>query len=243
MQAEYQYTPIKLLNPTQLKQNKDAETVKEILRKQELDKETKKSRQELAKAQAEFFTTLANNRDQWAKEETEHTKRMKEMAKEINELEEKKMQALIPAKMYEDQARQLLKEAQWLLVENASKIKDNDDLREKLEDKLDELGQREQDIALKEQKGVAMRLSLESQVNASIEATKALNARIAEFMIRKLEEEQDIDQRMTAVVLREQSISSKEDSIKRTEAKLDLWARQLADERATLERATKRISP
>jgi hypothetical protein len=214
-----------------------------MLRKQELDKASDKSRKELAKTQAEFFTTLANNRDQWAKEEEEHSKRLKEMAKEIKVLEKNKEQAMIPVKMFQEQAKKQIKENAEYLVQLANKEHDLDERRDLVEDKLDELGQREQDIALNEQKQAATRLSLQTQANASIEATKALNGQIADFMARKVVIETDLDKRKTAIILQERTIESKHDSIKRTEEALRTWAKQLQDQRATLERAMKRISP
>lgn len=234
---------MKLLNPLQLKQNKDAEIAREILRTKDVREANEQVRKELAKSQIDFNDTLAKNRTKWAQEEKEHTERVREMTGEIEKLEEKKAQALIPVKMYEEQAKQLIKTLEERSVMLAQKEQFNDDLTERLHNKLDEVGQREQDVTLRERKATALRLELGNQLHVANERTATLNGQIRAFLEDIEIKKKDIEKRKTEVTLREQTISSKEESLKRTEKTLDDWAKKLADERATLDRIYQRENP
>ena len=108
---------MKLRSPSQLGDLKEQARVRELLRIQETNKAAMEANKALAKAEADFNATLAKNREIWALEEAEHTKRVKEQQSELERLQ-----------------RQI------------GHLNEIDDLREKLEDKLDAAGKKEQDL-------------------------------------------------------------------------------------------------
>ena len=130
---------MKLFSPQEVRDKKNLETARDILRTKEVEDVLKRTNQQLAQAEADFASALAKNKRIWANEETEHAKRVSEMSEEIKELEQRKAQALIPIQMYKDQADTLLKEAQEAL--ELAKVREYQarETQNALEDKLDEL--------------------------------------------------------------------------------------------------------
>ena len=236
---------MKLLSPLQTQQNKEAERQRDILRAQDIEIALKKNREELAKSQADFFNTLAMNRKKWEEEEQEHRKVLKERENEIEILEKKKQQALIPVKIYEDQAKQMMKEVQWYLVEVSNKEKYNDELRENLEDKLDNVGQREVDVQEVEKRLNIRKEGIESQSLAVKTAQKELNGKMVAWINKYEIEAKELDRKRIELTLQERSLEANRESIKKTEDELRVWAKQLQDERGVLDREYQRrkISP
>ena len=231
---------MRLLSQQQVKQNKESELAKEALRIAETQKLSKKSREELAKTQAEFYNTLAKNRELWANEAEEHQRIVKEMKKEVEELQKKKEQALIPIKIYKDEVDRKMDVATILMEKAKQQKQENDALEEILEDRLDEVGQREQDVKLKEQKLLSQIQANEQQANFVIQGQKSLNQEIKEFVKQREQAFKDIDKRMTAVLLKEHTLEERMDSLKRTEETLCILAKQLEDRRGILDRREKR---
>lgn len=228
---------MKLLSPQPSKNNKEAENIREILRTQDIQKASDKARKNLANAEADFKTSLSRFKEQWALEEETHSKRVSEMTKEVEILEEKKKQALIPIKIYEEEVKVIADEVMKRGSELVLKEEEINTLREKLEDKLDSLGQREQDVALKEQKQALQQSSIESQSLSTVEGIKRLNEQIEAFIANKETREKELKDRETAIILQERTIDAEKESLKRKEKGLSEWAIRLSDERGILDRA------
>lgn len=234
---------MKLLAPQQAQTVKESERVRELLRMEEQRKEAKKIRQALANAEADFKAVLSKNRSLWAKEEFEHAKRIKEMVAEVDVLEDRKAKALIPIKMYEDQAKTLLKQAEEIAYANKLAQTELEKTQERLESKLDYLGQKEQDLSLWEKKLQSRELGVREQ-EAFIKESTALTTKELEKLAKlKAEVDDYIKEKERKLELREINIKSKEEQQKRTDKALSDLALQLEDERQTLERAMKRLSP
>jgi predicted nucleic acid-binding Zn-ribbon protein len=232
---------MKLLSPQQNRASKEAENVREMARTQEIQKAAQKARLELSKAEADFKENLSKFKEVWALEEKNHSDRIKEMSKEVDQLEKRKQQALIPISIYKESANKVMQEARQLYDEARQKDEEIAKLREKLEDKLDAVGEREQDMAELGQKLALQRVSIENEGIILAEKTKGLNEQIVAFLAKAESREKELKDRETKIVLQEQTIKAERDSLKRTEKGLEEWAIRLADERGTLERERKRM--
>lgn len=228
---------MKLLTPSQNKDLNSQQTVKQVLRIQELEKATTQALQSLAKAEAEFNATLARNRDKWALEEEEHFKRTKERETEIDFLEAKRINALIPIGIIKEATEDRMEEAVKLLSGIRMREQKAEKLIEQLETKLDEVGQREVDVNQKEKTLVLRQEGIELQSHAIVEGSRKLNQATIEFKNLKEKEEKAIKDRKTELFLIERSLISKEETLKLTDKALNDLATQLADERGTLDRA------
>lgn len=234
---------MKLLTPQVLKDGRASEQAREALRIKEMNEASDKARKQLANAQAEFNLILSQNRVRWANEEEEHGKRLSQMIKEIDILEAKKVQALIPIEMYKKEADELFNEAQKTLDQAKEKETKADELTERFQDKLDELGAREQDIIKVEQKLSLQQQGILIQQEQTKTGIKQLNKTIEEFTVTKQNEEKELADKKVNLILLERTLIAKEETLKQTEQSLNSLARQLEDRRATLERAFKRLSP
>ncbi len=228
---------MKLLSPTQLNDGKAAQTTREIFRIKELDAASDKARKNLANAEADFNATLAKNRTQWAIEEEDHAKRLLAMKDEIDKLEAKRLNALIPIGIIKKGAEDRMEEATIFLAQLRQREEHAEDLRELLEDKLDKVGQFEQDLIIKDQQLESKRLGLIEQANLVTEGIQQLNQETLEFGLTRTKAEANIHERKTSLALLEATLVAKQDTQRRTGKALEALATRLADERIILQKA------
>ena len=112
---------MKLLSLKQVNDTRATEVARDILRTQEIQEVADKTRKSLANAQADFSNTLASHKERWAKEEEKYKERKVKMEREIDILEKRKTQALIPISMYQKEADEKMKEAHNFLLEAKKK--------------------------------------------------------------------------------------------------------------------------
>lgn len=232
---------MKLLSPVQNQDAKALEVSREILRTQELNKAADKARKNMADAEADFNATLSRQKHQWSLEEEKHQAILKARSQEVEVLENRKRQAMIPVKLYEDQVNVKAKAAEEAMAE-AKKAQDRaDDLADRLEDKLDAVGAREQGVTAKEAKLAAREAGIDLQAEQVRQGAKKLNEDIAKWNAQKAVDEADINERKTTLYLWEQSLKNKSVQQHRADTILKEKAIQLEDERKTLERAFNRL--
>lgn len=234
---------MKLLAPVETKDLKQAEVNRELLRTQEMQKVADKTRKELANAEADFKQALVRQREEWIKHEEEHEERVQQMSHEIKVLEKRKEQALIPINIYKDQADLLMSTAQDVKNRAESHEKEVELLQELLEEKLDKVGQKEQDLTRLEKQLLVKQTGLVQQTDLVKEKTELLNQKMLEFAQYQAEQEQIINERKTALVLLDRSQEAREKKLKELDEALNKKAKVLEDQRKTLERAFKRLSP
>lgn len=156
---------MKILSATEIKQAKEVELTKDIVRTESVKNALDKATQQLNETDARFELALANQRTRWAKEEEEATQKILSMQAEVKKLEKLKEQALIPIEKEKELAHNMFKEAEKVLEE--ARIEKNraderyeecEELRERLMNRLDEaaeratlLDNREQHILIREE--------------------------------------------------------------------------------------------
>lgn len=228
---------MRLLSPSQNKDLKEQQNIRELLRAQETEKAAKKARLALANSQADFSDALAKQRVKWAEEEEEHTKRTAEMQTEINRLEAKRLNALIPVKIIEQSAEERLHEAEEFMEKLREREVYAEDLAEKLQDRLDETGQKDQDLKRKEQDLIAREHGVSHQTKLTAQSSLDLSIKMAEFKEEKSEAETAIKQKQTVLELQEQALVKREEVVDKQDKELKEKAVRLADERNVLDRA------
>ncbi len=234
---------MKLMSPTQLKDTKAVELQRDLLRTQELNELADKARKNLANAQADFTKTLSDNRQQWAKDENEHAKRVTEMGKEIETLEARQAKALEPVHLREKEADELLAKAQSLLTEVKQREENAQGLISIFQDKLDNLGAREQDVITSENRARLMLTGAEQQQEHVKTQVASLTKAIADFATEKLAWNDKMGDRSEDLEMQELSLKAKAENLKRTEEALVNWELQLKDREGTLKRNLERLSP
>ena len=183
---------MKLLLPNENKDLREQENVRQIMRTQELEKAAKEARLKLADSQADFNTMLAQNRQKWALEEEEHQARIKQRNEELQRLEVQKLNMLVPFNILKEGVYADMSDAESFLSQLRIREENVEDLAERLQDKLDEVGSREQNFKQKELELNIREQGLENQSQSTVTGVKKLNADLADFLAFKNKTEQEI---------------------------------------------------
>lgn len=227
---------MKLLSPLAQKDKQQEETVRKILRTQETEELAKKANIKLARAEADFNEALARNRSKWALEEEEHAKRILHMSDEVAALENRKKDALVPISMYKEEVDKTMAEAKNIVARAKEKEENVDYLTEKLEEKLTEVGDRENAVAKEEQRQTIAKEGIESQKEQVRSGVKQLSQEMLDFHVCKEKEEANISERKKEVALAEINVVAQAEKNQRDLDAMKIWDIQLKDERATLDR-------
>ncbi len=228
---------MKLLSPKIVKDNKNQEISRSILRVQEARKIEEEIRLKMINAEADFKSMLAGQKERWAKEEENHSKDVLKMQTEIKELEERRKSLLEPIEIVKNRADLALKEASEYLYRIKEKEVYNEELSDKLEEKLDELGDREEKIKKAEGRQSIERANIELQKDIIDKGIKDLNNKVIDFMSEKSKAYKDIDERKSALFLFDRTLTTKEENLKIKEKELIDYSVRLHDERGILDRA------
>lgn len=232
---------MKLLSTFQSKDKQQEELARKVMRIQEVEDLASKTNANLAKAEADFNSTLARNRSKWALEEQEHAERIKDMSIEIEALENRKKQTLIPIQMYKEEADKIILEAKDIVKRSKEKEEQADFLQEKLEEKLTEVADRESILAKEEQKIEIAKQGIEVQKLNIKEGSERLSKEMFMFHEKQQSEEESLAIRKKDVSMAEISFNAKVDKHSRDLEALKIWEKRLIDERETLKRAYERI--
>lgn len=231
---------MRLLSPFAQKDKQQEEITRKILRTQEVNEMASIADVNLARTQQEFNSALALNRSKWVLEEEEHANRIKDMSKEIEALEERKKQALIPINVYKKEIDILIKEAQEIVKQAKEKEEQADYLLEKLETKLTDVSDRETIVSDEEKRLTIARQGIEIQQETTKQGVEQLSKEMILFHEKQRQEEENLLKRKKEVALAEISFNSKTKKYARDIEALKIWEIQLKDERETLDREYKR---
>ncbi len=232
---------MKLLTPQSVKDLKSQDLARGILRAKETEDAIKKINQRRAEAEVSFNSALARNRELWAKEEQDHQKRKTELQFEIDTLEAKRLNALIPINIIKISAEDKMKEATDFLTGLRLRERVVEETTERLEDKLDEVGEREITVKNKEKELLLKQQGIERQEENLRLNNERLTEQMKEHLVLKQNAITNIEERTKEVVLKERSLEAKEQLIQRNLKAIKDKEKQLSDERGTLDRAWKEL--
>jgi hypothetical protein len=229
---------MKLLSPTV---NKDAQQI-EIARKllRSVEEMAAKANMNLAKAEADFADTMARNQAKWLVEEVEHNKMMIEREREVEALEKRKIEALIPIEIYKKEADTLMEKAQTIVKRAKQKESENEDLQELLYKKLTDVADREYMLVEGEKRIEIAKLGVIDQQQVTQQGVERLTIEMANFHVKQQEEEKNLEERKREVYLAELSFSAKTKKYTRDLHALQVFEIQLKDREATLDREIQR---
>ena len=231
---------MKLLTPNQVRDTKNEHLAREVLRAKETSEQILKINKKMAEAEADFASVLARHRITWAEEEREHDERMRQMQKEVSVLEDRKKQALIPLEIYKVQADTLLKEAQEALQRTKEKELKNEEIAELLQDRLDEVGEKESDVQSLESRLLSKQKGIEDQAEQVKAASQQLVYDQQSFYEIRDKQQKEILERRKEIQIAEITANAKIEKIKRDIEAMRIYDIQLKDERATLDRIKQR---
>lgn len=232
---------MKLLPPSETQDLRSVEISRDILRIQEVKKLLKEEEIRLARAEADFSSMIARKQKEWAVEEENHLKEVERRKKEIEDLEAKKLNFLIPFNILKKGSDDKIFEAEKFLSSLREREQKADDLLEILEDRLDGVSERELAVKKVEDSQKLAWEGIRRQQESVKEGSGQLTQQIKDFISKKASEEKEIGERKTALVILERTLLTKQQTQKRNEKELSDWSIRLHDERQTLDAAWKEL--
>lgn len=228
---------LKLFTPQEAKSANSAQNTRDVLRTREIKKMMEKSHTELAKYEADFSAMIARHKEKWAQEEQNHAIRTAEMGQEVRALEERRKDALIPIEIEKQKADTMIDEATKRLGEVEKKERDNDELKDVLMQRIEDVSERESAVKDEEEKILEMRRGVELERATNTANTKALSEAIEKFNMYVSSETTALDHKRTEITLRERSIEARREALGRKEKSLATRETQIKDKQETLTRA------
>lgn len=232
---------MRLLTPSATKDTEAQETARRVLRAQELDNLEKDIRIRTAKAEADFNSTVSRQKMYWAGEEASHAERRREMKKEVDDLEVKKLNSLVPFGILKEGADNRMEEAESFI----QGLRDREDrvveLTEMLEDKLDAVGEHEQNLRQEREVFDIQRKGLEDQRSSMASQSQQLTESIGLFNANQEKYERDIEERKASLYLQDRALQAKSEELDKKEETLRGLETRLHDERGVLDRAWKEL--
>lgn len=161
---------MKLNSPKEITDRKQAEIIKDIARTKEVKEELNKAIKELEETDAKFKLALSNQRVRWAKEEEQALDELNKIKIEIEVSERKKKEMFVPIEEREEKSHNLFIEAERtyqnarheLHLSEQAKEK-NEEMSTLLQEKIDDISDRETDLALREQKVIVREKAVEEE--------------------------------------------------------------------------------
>lgn len=233
---------MKLLSPTEVKDQKAQDQTRDIIRTQEIKDALNSANKMFARAQTDFNDMLARNRETWAQEEARHVTRVTEMAKEIEILEARREKALEPIEEMMKQAQEELKKGLTLIVKNEAWSATLSDTEERLEEKLSEVGEREVDVSWREDQVLIKEDATKVQIGITQRGIMALEQSQKEFESYKEQENMVIIRRKEELRLEEINLIAREHKIQRDVDAINKAQLIINDARGVIEREYKRLN-
>lgn len=228
---------MKLLQPKETRGQKAFLEAVNARRTVEMEKATAEVRKRMADAERDFNVMMEGQRKQWEDERKEHVERLRnDGEKEVLELEERRKRALTPIEVLEKRARDTLKEAQFSLSEAVHREKRAEELGELLQDKLDDLSTREQNVAEQEKAMSSMEENIRHRERVSAETAESIRKSAEVFLADKKKQQDAMRDESEKLDERNKELDGREIQLKAQERRLQKQAARLQDERGTLER-------
>lgn len=231
---------MKLFTPTEVVTNKERQATVDLKRIGVINSEIAKKRQELDAVTSEFEKTLERQRENWEKEQAEAITVMNILNSEVQVLEERKRQALMPLQEKEKELNAFQTSLEERDVELASNLSRVESHLERLEEKLSQVAEREVEVARiakiqeNRQKGIDMQSEqIKQQSKALTESIKTSFEVITERENELAKRELELTMRTNALISRENELNNIEQSFKDRE-------RVLQDKYETLQRTIER---
>lgn len=230
---------MKLLKPTDLTKEKDKQLAINAKRSVELDSELMRKRHEIEKANLEFEVNLEKSRAEWEKEKEEYITSVNSLKREVELLEDRKKDALVPIDDRWKEVEQADRIVKGKEAEVESKIEALNDSVELLQSKLTNVAERELKCQEREVKQINSQLGIDQQKEQVSNSSKLINEQIIKATEDFKLKEKEFNLREAILETREKLVISKDIELNKIEKGFIERERQIKDRYATLERAEK----
>ncbi len=232
---------MKLFSTEEIKSSKATELARDIRRTSEIKEALDKARTELNDANAEFDSVLANQRVKWAKEQESAMVVIKDLQMEIDQLQRVRQQLLIPIDLEKKRADNIVIEANVLMTAAIDKQKYADEMAEKLQDHLDEVGEKDEALEQREKRLFVKEEGLKEQAKITKQNSEQVTLQMQTFISEMEAKENNFNTRKRQLDLLEVNIIARDKINSERERYLNERERQINDKYETLLRTQKRL--
>lgn len=233
---------LKLLTPTEVKAAVSKEETRTSTRINVTRETLTALEKKLSTTEADFEAMLARQQVVWAKEEEEHVKDVVRRQEEIRSLEKQREPLLIPIELEQKRAHDLYVEAEAVLSKAKQKQKDNEDVGEILQQRLDDVEDRADELTSRDAKTAAKEETNRNREKVIGDLSSELQKRWNDFLVYEKTSKDAIQDEKDKLRLRSLGLDAKEESLTNTETYLKNFDRQIKDRYQTLLRTEQRIS-
>ena len=230
---------MKLLTPGETVTQKERTAVRDTVRVHTLDKAIRDKKAELERIETQIQEMLLEGRKQWSVEHLEHLGKLAAVQREYDDLVESKSTYVMKL-----EAREKAVETKEEALSNREaaltrKGEENEEIREALETRLDEVSDREASAEIVSQRLASREKGIEAQEEQvrtqAAEVTKIITKGHADLEQAKVV----LEREKATLIAREKSVKAREDSAAKKEAGFAERERAIQDRYNTLLRAEK----
>lgn len=212
---------MRLLTPSEAQRRTRSDDALNAVRGKELSDVVAEKHVELARLEEAGATFLASQRARWAIEEQEHAVRAAEMRAEIENLETRRGNALLPIEALEKRAENKMQEAETVLARANEKEKSNDILASTLETRLDDVADRESASADTIKQLDRRERGISLQEKTTKKRAEEISEAAKRFLKHAEEREKDLKMRETGVQLAEENLKIQAEAQQKRSVELD----------------------
>ena len=161
---------------------------------------------------------------------------------ELERIKEETRKAMEPVEDMKRQEKIKLNEASLILERAKVKEEENEETANTLQDKLDEVGEREMNVRIQEERIQAQLEGIETQKISIRNINEQLNEGIKNSIAEMESKQKELEERDNKLKLEEINIETKDNLLKEKEESLSEWSIKLQDERNVLDQNWKELA-
>lgn len=233
---------MKILEPKQIGQGKAQELTRDSTRLNTVRESLKSEQSKLDDIEGRFEVALANQRIRWANEEKDYLDRIEPLLGEIKALKAERDRLLVPIEIEVVRAHNLTREAETALADATRQSEENYQRADILQERLDDVSERELTVKNKEQKYDTQQLMLDNKQQKVDSLATELNAKWQEFFSQSDSKDRQIRAKERELELRDISLKTRENDIETRMTGLRAIQVQIMSDRAALQAAFQELN-
>lgn len=232
---------MKLLTVEQSKYQANELLARDIMRANEIKDVLKRYEDRLVKSEKDFEEKLRLQREIWKTDLSAFLVEKDSLSKQVEFLQEKQKQALIPLTMREKNVESMEKELSQQIQVVKKGRQDNEEMKDLLAEKLNRVGEQETDMAQREVTLQIREKGCEDQRKSIALQAKELTLTMTKFQEEYEKKTHELSARETIVNQKNLAVEEREKSIINTEKDLKKKESSLKERYAQLEQSKKQI--
>lgn len=228
---------MKLLSQEDTKSLKQSELARDSIRTESVRKALLDAQTRLDETEAKFDLALAKQQGYMADEEQKHLIRLEALKKEVKDLEERQKAAHFPIAAAERKAYDNLEKSKKTLLESELQKKKNEEIEEKLTEKLDSLSERDEELDRRELKVEKMEVAANDQKIHLQFLTESLSQKWSEFYKTSRDHEEWVKGKEREIELHMRDLDRREDILLVEKENLREAQEKITSARITLQTA------